>query len=78
MDDIMDIDLAEPFRDVVNRKPKKTTSNMGKPLVLGDEKISDLDPIAEGQKRIFNKGDKRRTKTLRPIKKGGDFISGEF
>ena len=85
----LDRDLSEEFSGLVSDRKKKgkgvknpadfdfSMENAGS-LDLGTGDFSEKDPIAVGHDRLFSKADGRKKKPIRPIKKGGDFISGEF
>jgi len=79
-----DLDLTKGFTDIVGPKKKKEVKDFefsrknAARLNLGfEETISDSrDPISVGHKRVVRKLDRRKTKTIRPLRKGGKFILG--
>lgn len=81
-----DEDLTKDFQDLIGGKKGKSkvadfefSEKNASSLDLGfDNMMNSGDPIEVGHKRAFGKRDKRKTKTIRPIKKGASFISEEF
>ncbi len=81
-----DLDLTKGFTDIVGSKKKKEgkekdfefSRKNAANLNLGfEETVSDSrDPISVGHKRVVRKLDRRKTKTIRPLRKGGKFILG--